>query len=310
MNIFVGAVLRDRSRQEQGVRRVVGFSRSGFQFLTLFVTLLSLSACGDPHVAQGKKTFTRFCAPCHGTGGAGDGYNAVNLDPHARDLTDQEEEYMGKLANQEIYDVISQGGRGVDLSPLMPAWGNTFSANDIWSLVAYIRTLHSYKGEPVKFDKDKPYSTARPKAAVATEAEFDALMAEKVADDAARDALIAQGKEGFADFGCIGCHKVGEHGGALGPNLSRGGFMLQPQFIYRWVRNPQSFAPKTRMPNLGLEPEEALAVTLYVSTLKAPPETAVATTPSPAVKSPEASAMPAGTPASETAGGEGELKSE
>ena len=241
--------------------------RQNFQSLILVSALFFLSACGDPHVTQGKKTFARFCSPCHGTGGAGDGYNAVNLDPHARDLTDTSEEYMAKLANQEIYDVISQGGRGVDLSPLMPSWGKVFSDDEIWSLVAYLRTLHPYKGEPVPFDEKKPYPVAKPKVAAATEAEFEALMAEKVSDDEAREALIAQGEEGFADFGCIGCHKVGEAGGALGPDLSRVGFMLQPQFIYRWVRNPQSFKPKTRMPNLGLEPEEALAVTLYASTL-------------------------------------------
>ncbi len=243
-------------------------NRSGFQSLILVTAMLLLSACGDPHVAQGKKTFAKFCAPCHGTGGAGDGYNAVNLDPRARDLTDSDEAYMGKLANQEIYDVISQGGRGVDMSPLMPSWGKVFSDNEVWSLVAYIRTLHPYNGEAVPFDEKKPHSAAKPRVAAATEAEFEALMAEKVLDDGAREALVAQGEEAFADFGCIGCHKVGESGGTLGPNLSRVGFMLQPQFIYRWVRNPQSFKPKTRMPNLGLEPEEALAVTLYASTLR------------------------------------------
>jgi mono/diheme cytochrome c family protein len=268
---------------------MTGISKN--RWLPFAALLLVLSACGDPHVAKGKQTFAKFCSPCHGTGGAGDGYNAVNLDPHARDLTDKSEEYMAKLDNQEIYDVISQGGRGVDLAPLMPSWGKVFSEEELWSLVAYIRTLHPYKGEAVAFSKEKPYSSAKPKAAAATEAEFDALMAEKVTDDAAREALVAQGEEGFADFGCIGCHKVGESGGALGPNLSRVGFMLQPQFIYRWVRNPQSFKPKTRMPNLGLEPEEALAVTLYASTLKG---TAMAATP------PSEAAPAAETPSEDT----------
>ncbi len=230
----------------------------------LWISLL-LAGCGDPHVMQGKKIFSRYCAPCHGSGGAGDGYNAVNLDPHARDLTDQSEVYMAKLSNEEIFEVISQGGRGVDLSPLMPAWGQVFSEDEIWSLIAYIRTLHA-DGAPVKFDK--PYKLTKPKAPVSTEEEWNTLLVEHVPDEAAREAWITKGEEGFSDFGCIGCHRVGEAGGTLGPNLTSGGFMLQPQFIYRWVRNPQSFKPKTRMPNLGLEPEEALAVALYVSTLR------------------------------------------
>jgi mono/diheme cytochrome c family protein len=222
----------------------------------------------DKHVAKGRKVFSRYCTPCHGESGQGDGYNAKNLDPHARDLTDGKEEYMSKLTNQEIYEVIEKGGRGVDLAPLMPSWGKHFSEEEIWSLVAFIRTLHDYKGEPVKFDKDKPYQTTRVRTPPVQEAEFASLMESKVTDDEVRQELIDQGKEVFADYGCVACHKIDGEGGDLGPDLSRVGFMLQPQFIYRWVRNPLSFKPHTRMPNLDLPEEDALAATLYLSTLK------------------------------------------
>lgn len=225
----------------------------------------------DKHVAQGRKAFNRYCAPCHGNGGAGDGYNAKNLDPHPRDLTDKKEKYMAKLTNQEIYDVIEKGGRGVDLSSMMPSWGKVFSEQEIWSLVAYIRTLHPYNGEKVKFDKDKPYATARPRQPAVQEAEFRSLLESKAADEAKRREWVDRGKDLFEDFGCIACHRIQGKGGALGPYLTRAGFMLQPQFIYRWIRNPQSFKPNTRMPNLGLSEDEAMAVTLYLSTLNGPP---------------------------------------
>ncbi|MBI3804589.1 MAG: c-type cytochrome [Nitrospirae bacterium] len=225
----------------------------------------------DKHVSQGRHLFDRYCTPCHGNSGQGDGYNARNLDPHARDLTDKKEQYMVKLSNKEIYDVIDKGGRGVDLSGMMPAWGKVFSEEEIWSLVAYIRTLHPYKGEKVKFDKEKPYSTTRVRAPGVQENEFRTLMESKVPNDEKKQELTDQGKELFEEHGCIGCHMVGKKGGTLGPYLSRAGFMLQPQFIYRWIRNPQSFKPKTRMPNLGLSEDEALAVTLYLTTLKGPP---------------------------------------
>jgi mono/diheme cytochrome c family protein len=240
-------------------------------FPVMIACLLSgLVGCQNKHVANGKETFNRYCSPCHGTGGAGDGYNAKNLDPHARDLTDKTEEVMAKLSNKEIYEVIEKGGAGVDLAPTMPSFGLTFSESEIWSLVAYIRTLHSYKGEPVVFDEQKPYSEKRPKGKSGTEADFASLMEQKVTDETVKAELTGSGEELFADYGCIGCHRVRGKGGELGPNLSRAGFMLQPQFIYRWVRNPQSFKPKTRMPNLNLSEEDALAVTLYVSTLKDP----------------------------------------
>lgn len=226
----------------------------------------------DKNVAKGRKVFSRYCTPCHGDRGQGDGYNAKNLDPKARDLTDGIEVYMAKLTNAEIYEVIELGGYGVDLSPGMPTWGKHFSEDEIWSLVAFIRTLHKYKGEPVKFDKEKPYETARPRTPPVQEAEFVSLFEEKVSDEDGREEIIDQGKEVFADRGCVACHRIDGKGGELGPDLSKVGFMLQPQFIYRWVRNPLSFKPHTRMPNLDLSDEEALAVTIYLSTLKGSPE--------------------------------------
>lgn len=243
--------------------------RLQFILVLVIISLFAVgcaSLFGDKHVVQGKKLFNRFCTPCHGEGGEGDGYNAKNLDPHARDLTDSKEEYMAKLSNEEIYEVIEKGGRGVDISPLMPSWGNIFSEEEIWSLVAYTRTLHTYKGEKVDFNK--PYQVARTKHPTIKEIEFDKLMQEKVIDDEAQEEFVGRGRGLFDDFGCAGCHRIGEKGGVLGPSLTRVGFMLQPQFIFRWVKNPQSFKQNTRMPNLGLEDEEALAVTLYLATLK------------------------------------------
>ena len=238
--------------------------------VSMLFLLLFVLGCQPKQVAEGKKTFAKYCSPCHGEGGAGDGYNAKNLDPHARDLTDASEPYMAKLSNQEIYEVIEKGGAGVDLAPTMPTFGTVFSQEEIWSLVAYIRTLHSHEGKDVKFDEAKPFNSKRPRVASVTEADFVSLMESKVTDEAVREELVKSGEEIFDDYGCIGCHRVRGRGGELGPNLSRAGFMLQPQFIYRWVRNPQSFKPETRMPNLNLPDEDALAVTLYLSRLKDP----------------------------------------
>ncbi|HLG21409.1 MAG TPA: cytochrome c, partial [Candidatus Manganitrophaceae bacterium] len=120
--------------------------------VVVILVVLVMGGCAffeDKHVAQGRHVFNRYCTPCHGESGRGDGYNAVNLDPHPRDLTDRGEQYMAKLTNEEIYEVVEKGGRGVELSPLMPSWGKVFSEEEIWSVVAYVRTLHPYKGEKV-----------------------------------------------------------------------------------------------------------------------------------------------------------------
>ena len=255
--------------KKDNIKKRLQFISSPVIIPFLFV-LVGVLGCQPKHVVEGKKHFNKYCSPCHGESGAGDGYNAKHLDPHARDLTDKTEPYMAKLSNEEIYEVIDKGGRGVDIAPTMPTFGKVFSEDEIWSLVSYIRTLHPHEGKDVKFDEAKPYNTKRPRSTSFTEADFDALMASKVADDTVRGELTQLGEEMFDEYGCIGCHKVKGKGGLLGPNLSRAGFMLQPQFIYRWVKNPQSFEPETRMPNLDLPEEDALAITLYLGTLKEP----------------------------------------
>ncbi len=220
----------------------------------------------DKHVAEGRRLYIRYCSPCHGLTGRGDGYNAANLDPRPKDLTDRDEPYMANLSNAEIYEVIQKGGKGLDMAPLMPVFGNTLSQEEMWDLVAYVRTMHRFKGEKVKFTPE--IQTARPRAPAVQATEFEELLKSEANSQGKEKQLIEEGKQLFSDNGCIACHRIGREGGKLGPDLSRVGFMLQPQYIYRWIRNPQSFKPNTRMPNLGLSKDEAVAISLYLSTLQ------------------------------------------
>ena len=87
----------------------------------------------------GKVTFTHYCQTCHGELGAGDGFNAFNLDPHPRDLSDPQ--FQKKKSDAELADAIQRGGAGVGLSALMPPWGHTLSARQIDEVVLYLRTL-------------------------------------------------------------------------------------------------------------------------------------------------------------------------
>ncbi len=90
-------------------------------------------------VGQGKLTFTYYCQTCHGETGAGDGFNAFNLDPHPRDLSAPE--FQKKKSDADLADAIRRGGSGVGLSALMPPWGHTLSDRQVGELVLYIRTL-------------------------------------------------------------------------------------------------------------------------------------------------------------------------
>jgi len=247
--------------------------------ILLFVFLMVfLAGCEDEFVGKGHRIFNRFCTPCHGDSGDGSGYNAAHLDPGPRDLTDSTEEYMVKLSNDEIYEVLQVGGYGVDLSASMPAWGKTFSEEQLWSLVAYVRTLHHYKGDPIVFkkpdSKEHVFNTERPRYSKVREQVYHDLLESVAPDDQGLEEQVALGEELFEERGCIGCHTIEGKGGTLGPDLTRAGFMLQTQFIFRWILSPQSFKPDTRMPNLGLPEEDALAIALYLGTLNGPPQTA------------------------------------
>ena len=84
-------------------------------------------------------------------------------------------------------------------------------------------------------------------------------------------ALAVLGKKLYSNkYGCNGCHSLANEGGKVGPALDRAGFRLNGTWIYRWVKNPQSMKPETRMPALGLSDADAKAVTTYLGTLRAP----------------------------------------
>ena len=89
--------------------------------------------------SNGKKLFEHYCAVCHGESGEGDGFNAYNLNPRPRNLADRQA--MKAFSDQQIFDVISQGGADRGKSNLMPPWGRTLNERQIRYLVAYIRTL-------------------------------------------------------------------------------------------------------------------------------------------------------------------------
>lgn len=80
----------------------------------------------DPErIAAGKKRFNKTCAGyCHGYEGVG------GRAPDFKGRTD--------LPDEEAFRTIFNGRRGADI---MPPWGQAFSSDQIWELVAYIKFL-------------------------------------------------------------------------------------------------------------------------------------------------------------------------
>ncbi|MEK7279547.1 MAG: c-type cytochrome [Nitrospirota bacterium] len=240
--------------------------------------LLLAAGCGGGH-AEGegeginaKGLYLYYCSHCHGDKGNGQGYNAKNLDPTPRDHTDGEEKYMVDKSNEDLFKAVSKGGKAVGKAPLMPVFGNTLSEAEIWALVGYMRTLHANSAPKVTIPAE-PEKHEKPKMPVVARGYYKTLV-EKVTDKD-KAAMIEKGEQLFKEkIGCIACHRVGGEGGTVGPFLDRSGFRLQPEYIFRWAKNPQAFLKNTKMPNFGLSDEDALAITFYLGTLKAGPKDA------------------------------------
>ncbi len=90
-------------------------------------------------VRQGAGIYARYCAVCHGEEGKGDGFNAFNLDPRPHDFTDTL--YMRALGPEQILRLIREGGRSVNKSPLMPAWGWTLSKSEVLCVADYVMSF-------------------------------------------------------------------------------------------------------------------------------------------------------------------------
>jgi mono/diheme cytochrome c family protein len=92
---------------------------------------------GDPK--HGEALFEHYCRGCHGEQGRGGGQS---FRPHVENLT--RKGYIEYLPDEYLFGVITQGGPSVGKSSYMPAWGTKLQPQDVWDIIAYIRSLPTY----------------------------------------------------------------------------------------------------------------------------------------------------------------------
>lgn len=99
-----------------------------------------------PDPREGARLYATYCASCHGARGAGDGPAAAALDP--RPARHDDGAFMNALSNEHLFRVIEGGGVAVGKSPRMAPWGGTLSEQEIWDVVAFLRSLANppYRG--------------------------------------------------------------------------------------------------------------------------------------------------------------------
>jgi mono/diheme cytochrome c family protein len=88
-------------------------------------------------IAAGKVVFETNCASCHGESGKGDGPAGAALNPKPADLS---EPAANDTDGQFLWHV-SEGSAAGEPGSAMPAWKGTLSQDQIWQVIAYIRTM-------------------------------------------------------------------------------------------------------------------------------------------------------------------------
>ncbi len=68
---------------------------------------------------------------------------------------------------------------------------------------------------------------------------------------------------------CIACHQLGGQGGVVGPALDTVGDRLQPDFLQKWLRDPMSVKPDSKMPKLPLSEATITELVAFLSNQKA-----------------------------------------
>ena len=89
----------------------------------------------------------------------------------------------------------------------------------------------------------------------------------------------ARGKEVIRRYGCEACHSIPGVAGARGPvgppldgiaNRAHlaGQLPNTPENLIRWIRDPQSIAPGTAMPEMGITEQDGKDIAAYLYTLR------------------------------------------
>ena len=132
--------------------------------------------------------FRTFCATCHGVDARGG--------TRGPDLTSGR--WVHGDTDVAIFNTITHGVPGTDMPPAV------LEAEEIWSIVVYLRSLGAAAAPPVPGDR------------------------------AAGERLF------FGEAACSRCHMVGGRGGRLGPDLSRIGAARAPAVLTESIRMPSA----------------------------------------------------------------------
>lgn len=119
-----------------------------------YLSLVEYETIPLPPAPGPARDYARYCAPCHGARGDGQGFNASFLPTPPTAHADASR--LRLRADDTIYDGIAAGGAILNRSHLMPAWRATLDADRIEGLVSYIRELCDCAGPTWSTNRGEP----------------------------------------------------------------------------------------------------------------------------------------------------------
>lgn len=181
----------------------------------------------DPRVAEGRRAWRRHdCGACHTLRGYGSYYGP--------DLT-------------KVY--WRRGAEGIRLAVRAPEQVTTWRSmphlpvtdRELADLVAFLQWTSGIDPD------DWPIPGSRQRIS------------------SRRAAPRADGRAIFRESRCSACHRMGDGGGSLGPDLSRVGRRLAYETIEAVLADPRSVDPRAVMPGPGLVPPERRTLARYLA---------------------------------------------
>lgn len=190
---IIGAPLLLVHRQDLPLEQQYGHFAIGVAARVLAGNASNPVANNPRAVAAGRDAYTGSCAQCHGSTGDGKGVFGPATYPPATDLTSHD---VAEKSDAELFWITKNG-----LSfTAMPGFGDQYSDQDIWNIVAYMRSLEN--GQPAAVNVPDP------------------TFAQLQAADPNGDA-VQRGAAVYFAQGCQSCH--GAVGNAPGNLALRGG---------------------------------------------------------------------------------------
>jgi mono/diheme cytochrome c family protein len=93
------------------------------------------------NLQRGQALYVEYCLQCHGDRGEGWGWGKKVPPPPVPVPDLSNADHMRQFSDQYLFDIVKDGGEAVGKTRFMPPAGRVLNDEEIWDVVAYLRSL-------------------------------------------------------------------------------------------------------------------------------------------------------------------------